>query len=87
MRSADSGLTTTMRCQDTHSHAQTHTIPQTVLAKISATGGYHKWALFPDVATVPFATPGLAVLTVNITGIDDYEDNRQFGNVLYLDFE
>lgn len=60
---------------------------QTVLAKIPPTGGYHKWALFPNVATLPFPNAGLAVLTVNVTGIDDYEEGRQFGNILYLDFE
>lgn len=56
------------------------------MAKIPATGGYHMWALFPDVATVAFPTPGLAVLTVNVTAIDDFKEGSQFGNVLYLDF-
>lgn len=63
------------------------TLQQSTIAKIPSTGFYHSWALFPAVATVPFARAGLAVLTVNITGIDDFKEGSQFGNVLYIDFQ
>jgi len=58
-----------------------------VVAQVPTTGGYHKWALFPKIATVPFENAGLALLTVNVTGIDDYQEGSQFGNILYIDFE
>jgi hypothetical protein len=58
-----------------------------VTAKVPATGGYHLWALFPDIATLPFEKRGLAVVTVNVTGIDDFKEGSQFGNILYVDLQ
>lgn len=59
---------------------------QSVTAAIPPTDGYHRWSLFQDIAVLPALRRGPALLTVNVTGIDNYKEGSQFGNLLWLDF-